>query len=125
MILSYFGLNIRLIFTGLFRIQFRIRIQIRIQNLYFGSRSDPDPAKSFGSFWIRICNTALNIFKRSAKEVLGSREISSCFERSRGFDRAVKVMHKVTKALRETKGGEVMILREFQRLWVSSRRLKT
>ncbi len=40
-----------LVFTDFFRIQFRIR------NVYFGSESDPDPAKSFGSFRIRIRNT--------------------------------------------------------------------
>jgi hypothetical protein len=48
--------------------------------------------------------------------------MGSCFERSRGFDRAVKVMHKVTKAMRDKRGGEVEVLREFQRLWMSSRR---
>jgi hypothetical protein len=54
----YFGLNVRLFFTDLFRIRirirFRIRIRIRIQNVYIGSGSDPDPAKSFGSFRIRF-----------------------------------------------------------------------
>jgi hypothetical protein len=54
--LPFFGLKIRLLFTDLFRIQFRIRIRIR--NVYFGSGSDPDPAKSFGSLRIRIRNTA-------------------------------------------------------------------
>jgi hypothetical protein len=51
--LPFFGLKIRLLFTDLFRILFRIqfwiRIRIRIRNVYFGSGSDPDPAKSFGS----------------------------------------------------------------------------
>jgi hypothetical protein len=53
--LPYFGLNVRLLFTDLFR--------IRIHNVYFGSGSDPD--KSFGSFRIRfrfrirIRNTAI------------------------------------------------------------------
>jgi hypothetical protein len=60
--LPYFGLNVRLLFTDLFRIRIRIRfripIRIRIQNVYFGSGSDPDPAKSFGSIRIRIRNTA-------------------------------------------------------------------
>jgi hypothetical protein len=53
----YFSLKIWLLFTDLFQIQFRIRIR----NVYFGSESDPDPAKSFGSFQIRfrISNTAL------------------------------------------------------------------
>ncbi len=53
--LPFFGLKIRLLFTALFRIRFRIWIQIRIQNVYFGSKSgqkfrvltdpvlDPDP----------------------------------------------------------------------------------
>jgi hypothetical protein len=51
--LPFFGLNVRLLFTDLF--------WIRIQNVYFGSGSDPDPAKSFGSFRIRfrIRNTVL------------------------------------------------------------------
>jgi hypothetical protein len=31
--------------------------------------------------------------------------MGSCFERSRSFDRAVKVMHKVTKAMRVKKRG--------------------
>jgi hypothetical protein len=44
--LPFFGLNVRLLFTDLF--------WIRIQNVYFGSGSDPDPAKSFGSFRIRF-----------------------------------------------------------------------
>jgi hypothetical protein len=39
-----------LLFTDFFRLQFRIRIR----NVYFGSESDPDPAKSFGSFRIRF-----------------------------------------------------------------------
>ncbi len=64
--LPFFGLKIRLLFTDLFRIWFRIRfrsrIRIRIRNVYFGSGSDLDPAKSFGSlrirFRIRIRNTA-------------------------------------------------------------------
>jgi hypothetical protein len=51
--LPFFGLKIRLLFTDLFRILFRIqfwiRIRIRIRNVYFGSGSDPDPVKSFGS----------------------------------------------------------------------------
>jgi hypothetical protein len=59
--LPLFGLNVRLLFTDLFRlrirIRFRIHIRIRIQNVYFGSGSDPDPAKSFGSLRIRIRNT--------------------------------------------------------------------
>ncbi len=60
--LPYFSLNMRLIFSDLFRIWFRIRIwiriRIRIRNVYFGSGSDP--AKSFGSLRIRfrIRNTA-------------------------------------------------------------------
>jgi hypothetical protein len=58
--LPFFGLKIRLLFTDLFRIQFRIRIRIR--NVYFGSGSDPDPAKSFGSLRIRIRNTAWAFF---------------------------------------------------------------
>jgi hypothetical protein len=49
--LPYFGLHVKLLFTDLFR--------IRIQNVYIGSGSDPDPAKSFGSFRIRIRNTGL------------------------------------------------------------------
>jgi len=65
--LPYFGLNVRLLLKDLFRIRIRIqsriririRIQIRIQNVYFGSGSDPNPAKSFGSFRIRIRNTGL------------------------------------------------------------------
>ncbi len=61
--LSFFVLKIRLLFTDLIRIRFRIRIRIRIRNDYFGSWSDPDPAKSFGSlriwFRIRIRNTGL------------------------------------------------------------------
>ncbi len=62
--LPFFGLKIRLLFTDLFRIRFRIRIRIRIRNVYFGSGSVSDPAKSFGSLRIRfririrICNTA-------------------------------------------------------------------
>jgi hypothetical protein len=57
--LPYFGLNVRLLLTDLIRIRFRIRIQIRIfririQNVYFVSGLDSDPAKSFGSFWIRF-----------------------------------------------------------------------
>ena len=60
--LPYFGLNVRLLFTDLFRIRirirFRIRNRIRIRNVYFGSGSDLDLAKSFGSFRIRIRNTA-------------------------------------------------------------------
>ncbi len=56
--LSYFGLIIRFLFTDFFRIQFRIRIWIQIRNVYFNSGSVPDPAKSFGSFRIRILNTA-------------------------------------------------------------------
>jgi hypothetical protein len=59
--LRYFVLKVRLLFTDLFwiriRIRFRIRIRIRIQNVYIGSGSDPDLAKSFGS--IRIRNTAV------------------------------------------------------------------
>jgi len=55
----YFSLNIRLLFSDLFR----IRIRIRIRNVYFGSGSDPDPAKSFGSFRIRIRNTAFGAQK--------------------------------------------------------------
>jgi hypothetical protein len=59
-------------FYRFFRIQFRIRIRIRIRNriqiqiririrnVYFGSRSDPDLAKRFGSF--RIRNTAFLIY---------------------------------------------------------------
>ncbi len=47
----FFGLKIRLLFTDLFWIRFRIRfwirIRIRIRNVYSGS--DPDPAKSYGS----------------------------------------------------------------------------
>jgi hypothetical protein len=55
--------------------RFRIRIRIRIQNVYFGSGSDPDPAKSFGSLRIRfrkdpqhccyslICRYVLRFFK--------------------------------------------------------------
>jgi hypothetical protein len=42
-------------------------------------------------------------------------------EESKGFDKAVKVMHKVTKAMRDKRGGEVEVLREFQRLWVSNK----
>ncbi len=55
----FFSLKIRLLFTDLFRIQLRnrIRIQIRIRNVYFGSGSNPEPAKSFGSFRIQIRNT--------------------------------------------------------------------
>ncbi len=64
----YFSLNIRLLFSDLFRIRFGIRIRIRIRNrirnVYFGSGSDPDPAKSFGSLRFRIRfrirNTAAN-----------------------------------------------------------------
>jgi hypothetical protein len=52
----YFSLKIRLLFTDLFR------IRIRIRNVYFGSRSDPEPAKSFGYFRIRIRNTAIGDF---------------------------------------------------------------
>ncbi len=47
-----------LLFSDFFRILFRIRIRIRIQNIYFGSGSDPDPAKSFGRF--RIRNTGIH-----------------------------------------------------------------
>jgi hypothetical protein len=54
---AYFGLKIMLLFTDFFPIQFRIRIRILIRNVYFGSESDPDPAKSFGFFRIRIRNT--------------------------------------------------------------------
>jgi hypothetical protein len=52
--LPYFGPNVRLLFADLFR--------LRIRNVYIGSGSDPDPAKSFGSFRIRfrIRNTARN-----------------------------------------------------------------
>ncbi len=65
--LPFYSMKIRLPFTALFRIRFRIliriRIRIRIRNVYFGSRSGPDPAKSFASlrirfrFRIRIRNT--------------------------------------------------------------------
>jgi hypothetical protein len=64
--LPYFGLNVRLLFTDLFRIRIRIRvrirIRIRIQNVYFGSGSgqkfrilqdpvpDPDP-----QHWKKVC----------------------------------------------------------------------
>ncbi len=48
----YFSLNIGLLFSYFFRIRNRTR------NIYFGSGSDPDPAKSFGSLRIRIRNTA-------------------------------------------------------------------
>ncbi len=51
----YFSLNIRLLFSDLFRIRIRIRIRNRIPNVYFGSGSDP--AKSFGFLRIRIRNT--------------------------------------------------------------------
>ncbi len=55
--LPFFGLKIGLLFTDLFRILFRIqfwiriqiRTRIRIQTVYFGSGSDPDPVKSYGS----------------------------------------------------------------------------
>ncbi len=54
--LPFFGLKIRLLFTALFW----------IRNVYFGSGSDPDPVKSFGSlrirFRIRIRNTACKQF---------------------------------------------------------------
>ncbi len=65
----YFSLNIRLLFSDLsgsgfesgFESGSEIRIRNRIRNVYFGSGSDPDPAKSFGSlrirFRIRIRNT--------------------------------------------------------------------
>ncbi len=61
---AYFSLKIMLLFTDFFRIQFWIRIRIRSRNIYFGSESDPDPAKSFGSFRIRfrIHNTAPRIY---------------------------------------------------------------
>jgi hypothetical protein len=49
--LPYFGLKIRLLFRYLFRIQFRIRIR----NVNFGSRLDPDPAKSSGSATLEEC----------------------------------------------------------------------
>ncbi len=52
----YFSLKIRLLFTDFFRI--RILIRIRIRNVYFGSGSDPDPAKIFGSIQFRIRNNA-------------------------------------------------------------------
>ena len=54
--LPFFGLKIRLLFTDLFR----ILIRILVQNVYFGSRSYPDPANSSGSLriWIWIRNTA-------------------------------------------------------------------
>ena len=58
----YFSLNIKLFFlinfgSGLesgFESGSEIRIRNRIRNVYFGSGSDPDPAKSFGSLRIRI-----------------------------------------------------------------------
>ncbi len=58
----YFSLNIRLLFLIYFGSGFEsgvesgseIRIRNRIRNVYFGSGSDPDPAKSFGSLRIRI-----------------------------------------------------------------------
>jgi len=58
----YYSLIIGLLFSYLFRIRIRVRIRIRIRirirnrirNVYFGSGSDPDPAKSFGSLRIRI-----------------------------------------------------------------------
>jgi hypothetical protein len=57
----YFRLNIRLLFLIYFGSGFEsgseIRIRNRIRNVYFGSGSDPDPAKSFGSLRIRIRNT--------------------------------------------------------------------
>ncbi len=57
----YFSLNIRLFFLINFGSGFEsgseIRIRNRIQNVYFGSGPDPDPAKSFGSLRIRIRNT--------------------------------------------------------------------
>ena len=40
--IPFFGLKIRLLFTDLFR----ILIRILVQNVYFGSGSDPDPANS-------------------------------------------------------------------------------
>ncbi len=69
----YFSLNIRLLFSDLFRIRFRIWIRIRIRiwirNVYFGSGSDPDPAKSFGSLRIRIRfrirNTVFFLFEKT------------------------------------------------------------
>ncbi len=47
--LPNFGLKVRLLFPDFFR----------IQNVYFGSGSDP--VKSFGSFRIRICNTGESV----------------------------------------------------------------
>ncbi len=72
--LPYFGLNVSLLFTDLFRIRIRIRfwiqIRIRIQNVYFGSGSDPDPAKSFGSLRIRFRNTEQDLPFVSSKTYL-------------------------------------------------------
>ena len=65
--LPFFDLKIRPLFTDFFRIRFRIRfriqiwirfriqIRIRIRNVYFGSGSDPDPAKSFESLRMQHC----------------------------------------------------------------------
>jgi hypothetical protein len=52
-----FSLNIKLLFTDLFRIRFRIRVRIRTRDVHFGSGSDLDQAKSFGSIRFRIRKT--------------------------------------------------------------------
>ncbi len=64
-IIQWNHLNLAWIESSFFLIHFgsgfesgsEIRIRNRIQNVYFGSGSDPDPAKSFGSLRIRIRNT--------------------------------------------------------------------
>jgi hypothetical protein len=76
-----------LLFTDFFRIQFRIRIRIRIRiqsripirNVYFGSESDPDPAKSFGSFQIRFrFRIQIQIWNTDRNEVKSSENILIC-----------------------------------------------
>jgi hypothetical protein len=51
---KYEGSFFLIYFESEFESGSEIRIRNRIRNVYFGSGSDPDPAKSFGSLRIRI-----------------------------------------------------------------------
>jgi hypothetical protein len=88
--LPYFGLKIRLLVTDFFR----------IRNVYFGSGSDR--AKSFGSFRIRIRNTAGNcnsIWVRIRSDILGIRSTS---DKLMGFQPIHEGRHRPVKICKHT-----------------------